>query len=243
MKTRQITYKNQLIKYVIQTRARVTRNIHLQTGPDGGLVVVAPKRTSHRAIHRTLQDMAPKVSRYLMVARARLDDLIPLHYRHGEEHLFLGVRYPLDLINSGRKRGSVHLVENRAVINDPDIGPEQVRKRLQKWYREQATEYLSARLQSIAQKAPWTNGVTPIMRIRRMKRTWGNCSAKKVITFNLHLVKAPADVIDYVVAHELCHLVEMNHGSAFYALQTQLNPDWRAHRAELRARGHIYLHE
>jgi predicted metal-dependent hydrolase len=48
---------------------------------------------------------------------------------------------------------------------------------------------------------------------------------------------------DYVIAHELCHLAEMNHGKAFYALQESLYPDWREVRALLRSNSHIYLHE
>ena len=71
---------------------------------------------------------------------------------------------------------------------------------------------------------------------------WGSCSSKGVITFNLHLVKAPPECIDYVVAHEVCHLREHNHGKAFYALQEKLYPRWREAKARLKAEGHIYLH-
>jgi predicted metal-dependent hydrolase len=74
-----------------------------------------------------------------------------------------------------------------------------------------------------------------------MKRTWGNCSAKGVIKLNTHLVKAPMFIIDSVIAHELCHLEEMNHGRAFYALLQGLNPHWRRDRARLRLEGHAYL--
>jgi len=55
------------------------------------------------------------------------------------------------------------------------------------------------------------------------------------------LVKAPLPMIDAVIAHELCHLEEMNHGKAFYALLENLNPHWRQDRARLRSEGHNYL--
>jgi predicted metal-dependent hydrolase len=74
-----------------------------------------------------------------------------------------------------------------------------------------------------------------------MKRTWGNCSSKGVIKLNTHLVKAPLSVLDSVIAHELCHLEEMNHGRAFYALLGRLNPDWREDRAKLQLEGNRYL--
>ena len=74
-----------------------------------------------------------------------------------------------------------------------------------------------------------------------MKRTWGNCSSKGVIKLNTHLIKAPLAVIDSVIAHELCHLEEMNHGKGFYSLLEQLNPNWHQDRARLRTEGFSYL--
>ena len=74
-----------------------------------------------------------------------------------------------------------------------------------------------------------------------MKRTWGNCSSGGVIKLNTHLIKAPLLIIDSVIAHELCHLEEMNHSKAFYALLERLNPHWRQNRAWLRSEGNNYL--
>jgi len=79
------------------------------------------------------------------------------------------------------------------------------------------------------------------LKLRKMKRTWGNCSSKGVIKLNTHLVKAPLQLVDAVIAHELCHLREMNHGRAFYALLQDLNPNWREDRRRLRSEGGIYL--
>jgi predicted metal-dependent hydrolase len=80
------------------------------------------------------------------------------------------------------------------------------------------------------------------MRLRLMKRTWGSCSVSGVITLNPHLVKAPPECIDYVVAHEICHLREHNHGKAFYALQQQLYPGWKAAKDKLQRQAHVFLH-
>ena len=242
-RTGHIVHLDEVIEYEIQTRPRVTRNIHLKTAADGGLVVVAPPRMSQRAIRKRLQRVAHKVARFLVTARTRLGDLKPLRYRSGEQHLFLGVRYPLQLIKGGSRRSLVQLVDDRIVICAPDDDPDQSKRRLRKWYRQQATEYFGDGLKSITATAPWTNGQVPTMRLRRMKRTWGSCSSKGIITLNPHLVKAPPPLINYVIAHEVCHLAELNHGRAFYALQTQLNPCWREQRAKLHSEGHVFLHD
>lgn len=93
----------------------------------------------------------------------------------------------------------------------------------------------------MAQKTAWAKDKPIPLSVRRMKRTWGNCSSKGVIKLNTHLIKAPLPMIDSVIAHELCHLEEMNHSRAFYALLENLNPDWRQHRKKLRSEGYKYL--
>ena len=112
---------------------------------------------------------------------------------------------------------------------------------LQNWYQGQAMTVFSARLQAIARRASWARNREIPLQLRRMKRTWGNCSAKGVIKLNTHLVKAPVVIIDSVIAHELCHLEEMNHGKRFYALLESLNPNWQQDRAKLRSEGFAYL--
>ena len=126
-------------------------------------------------------------------------------------------------------------------LSHPD--QEQVSRHLQDWYREQARKYFAERIAAFCRAAPWAADQEVPMRLRRMKRTWGSCSSKGIITFNTHLVKAPPECIDYVVAHEVCHLKEHNHGKAFYALQARLYPGWKAVKARLRAQGHIFLHQ
>lgn len=80
----------------------------------------------------------------------------------------------------------------------------------------------------------------PKLYLRRMKRRWGSCSkAKKEITLNEYLVVLPQNIIDYVVMHELCHLIQPNHSKAFYDLLTDLMPDWKDRRKIL----HKYMIE
>ena len=66
-----------------------------------------------------------------------------------------------------------------------------------------------------------------------MKTRWGSCRARGAITLNLKLMQVPKPYIDYVIAHELCHLVEHNHSPRFYALLDRVMPDWRERRRGL----------
>lgn len=74
----------------------------------------------------------------------------------------------------------------------------------------------------------------PSLRIRDMETRWGSCSSKRgVITLNKRLLVAPRHCIEYVVTHELCHLVHPNHSKRFYEFLTMLMPDWRERKKTL----------
>jgi predicted metal-dependent hydrolase len=227
LKIKHLQYNDQLIEYQVQHRPAVTRRIHLELNDDGKLRIIAPRRMSRRAIHKTLQQRVSRVARFLADARPKLKER-PVHrYVDGEEHLFLGQNHSLEVVEKPGKRGSVELINGQIRVITPTTRAEAISSRLIRWYRQQALQHFSTRLELISTAASWTNGHVPPLRLRKMKRTWGSCSAAGVITLNTQLVKAPPVCIDYVIAHELCHLREHNHGKAFYALQETLFPGWR----------------
>jgi len=140
----------------------------------------------------------------------------------------------------GRKN-IVVLAEGEIRIYTSQHHQDRLRVLLQDWYQKRARKILTERLQMIADKADWVGDQSVPLKLRRMKRTWGNCSSRGIIKLNTHLIKAPLKFIDSVIAHELCHLQEMNHGKAFYALLEHLNPSWRDDRSRLHSEGNRYL--
>jgi len=231
------------LAYTIAHRPRVTRRLHLEVDEGGGLVIVAPKHWSRAHIHATLSQNTGRVVRFLATARQRL--VPPLQYVQGEQHLFMGAAYSLVLVTaaSGRRRNTPRVVISgqELQVNTARPGAHAVKPALTAWYRQQARNIFNERLQMMATKAPWTAGRALSLQLRSMRRTWGNCSAKGVIKLNTHLIKTPLPMLDAVIAHELCHLQEMNHSRAFYVLLESLNPNWRQDRAMLRSQGYLYL--
>ena len=211
----------------------------MELDKNGGLVVVAPRNWSKAKIHTVLTQNLPSVERFL--TRARKHQLQPLLYTGGEQHLLLGVRYPLVIKQDSGRKTSVVFDGTEIQVTGGQPDRERVQLALQNWYRERAQDVFSTRLSVIAGRADWVGDREIPLKLRRMKRTWGNCSNKGVIKLNTHLIKAPLSVLDAVIAHELCHLEEMNHGKAFYALLEGLNPNWREDRRRLRSEGNIYL--
>lgn len=236
-----IHHHGEVIEFEIRPGTRRRRHLQLRTDAEGGLVVVAPRRADARSVEAALQEMAPRVARFLAGARRRLADIPPLAWETGEMHWFRGRRWPLQVAVGARRRAVCLAGEQLRVAVPSDEGFA-VREALRAWYRAQAAERLAGRLSDIAALAPWVETAPPL-KLRRMRRTWGSCSSRGSVLLNSHLVKAPDDLADYVIAHELCHLVEMNHGPRFYRLLERLDPEWRARRARLKAHGHLWLHE
>jgi predicted metal-dependent hydrolase len=238
---RRLTFKTPTgpMEYSITYRSRVTKRLHMELDKNGGLVVVAPEHWSRTHINATLAQNASRVERFL--ARARQRQLTALQYVDGEQHLYLGERYPLLIQHAKARENHIAVIDGEIRVATSILQREKIRTLLQNWYQHQAMTVFSTRLQTIARRASWARDKKIPLQLRRMKRTWGNCSSKGVIKLNTHLVKAPLFIIDSVIAHELCHLEEMNHGKRFYALLESLNPNWRQNRAELRSQGNHYL--
>ena len=99
-------------------------------------------------------------------------------------------------------------------------------------HKEMARELAIARLHHFNQhyELEWKREA-----IRNQRRCWGSCSSLKNLNFNYKVLFLPPELRDYIIVHELCHLVELNHGQRFWALVAEQIPDYRLHRAQLRA--------
>lgn len=227
------------VEYTIKRRTRVKKRLHMELDEDGGLVIVAPGHWPRAFIRETLAQNNAGVARFL--ARARKRHTSVLKYIDGEHHLYLGKPYALSIQHVSAGQNHITLTGGEIRINTSILRPEKIQTSLHNWYLQQAITVLSARLQAMTRRAPWVANKEIRLKLRRMKRTWGSCSSTAVIKLNTHLIKAPLPVIDSVIAHELCHLEEMNHGKVFYNLLESLNPHWRRDRQRLRSDAHLYL--
>lgn len=228
------------MEYTVSHRPRVTRRLHLELDEDGGLVVVAPRNWSKALIRKTVAQNDRQIARFMQRAKQR--QATPLRYVDGGLHWYLGQQHALTVELAGVDT-CVSVSENRIIVKVRKDDPENVKTALQHWYRQQCLQVFSQRLKQVSRRAPWTGHIDVPLSVRCMKRTWGNCSSRGAVKLNVHLLKAPLEIVDSVIAHELCHLEEMNHGQRFYALLARLNPDWQAQRAFLKANGFLYLQE
>jgi len=101
------------------------------------------------------------------------------------------------------------------------------------WYSAHARNLLSKRLAQYLPAFKKMGTIIPEVRYRRMRKRWGSCSGNGGIILNTELVQAPIHCIDYVIIHELCHLLQPHHDGKFYHILKRVLPDWEKRKERL----------
>jgi len=133
-----------------------------------------------------------------------------------------------------------HAPERRTVVSveDGEIvvagSADAVERRVAGWFRVEARRQLARRAHTLAERLPAT---VARITVRDTRSRWGSCTPAGALSFSWRLILAPEPVLDYVVAHEVAHLVEMNHGARFWRLVAGLCPDHAGPRGWLREHG------
>lgn len=206
------------------------------TVDENGLVVSVPWRTSDRFIMRFVQDSAAWVLRKLAQWEARKP--APRRWQHGEQIEYLGRPLRLQLIADDYALEQLQDGDMLALTLPLPHDAERVRAALTKWYRRHAKNHFAARVALYSAKL----GIDPpSVFISNAQTRWGSCNANRQVRLNWRLIQAAPHVVDYVVAHELAHLREMNHSARFWNVVERLCPDYRAARAELNSMGQHYM--
>jgi len=152
-------------------------------------------------------------------------------YVSGETHYYLGRQYRLRI-----RKGKEKLVKLKGKFffqtHEPE-DRERIKLMMMQWYADHAKALLDQRVLMYMKKILGTEFETQEIQYRFLKRRWGSYSSKGMISFNIELVKTHIDCIDYVIIHELCHLVHPNHDKGFYRLMEAIIPDWRNRKERL----------
>lgn len=205
------------------------KNLHLGVyPPDGRVRVAAPLAVTAEAVRLAVVDKLVWIRRQQarFAAQPRQS---PREMVNGESHYFLGRRYLLRVhVQAGAGRVELRGVRMLDLYARAGSSPEQCKAILLRWYRAQ----LRAALRPLLEKWQGKLDVTLAdWRIQRMRTRWGGCNPDSArVWFNLELVKAAPACLDYIVLHELAHLLERHHNDRFIALLDRHMPRWRQHR-------------
>ena len=200
-----ITIQNQTIACNVQYSKR--KKVSIQLDPNGLLTVKAPNGTPEDAIIRLVEqhsewvlDNLRRISSSQPVPEARA-------YEDYGTFMYLGREHKLE-----------------ELIETTDADEDMLRNRLKKFYFSSCKKVINQRIAAYQQQLK----VKPkSIDIVESTTKWGSCSFDKKLTFNYRLAMAPVEVIDYVIVHELCHLLHMNHDRSFWRKVGGIMPDYK----------------
>ena len=242
----ELNYQGRIVPYTLRYMKQRKKTIGMKVKRNGEVEVLAPTHCCEAQVELFVSARAPWII-------AKIDEFASVQSNTKSNNIsYLGEQYELNIqenapdyaieFHTDEQQNKSVSISLAALTNaSVNISPEDhARAYLDAWYKQQAHKIFSERLEYFSQQLPWVKRRPPL-KIRKMKTRWGSCSSKGNINLNLHLIKAPLHCIDEVICHELCHLQQMNHSPAFYALMDRHLPNWKVSSDYLKAfaREHI----
>lgn len=227
-----LALEGKLVTYTINRSTR-RRAISILVDEEG-LRVGAPWDASQSAIERLLRRHAAWVVRKLDEWHVRRAP--PREWKDGEPMMLLGRPFTLRIDQCS---SNVRLEGAELVAGGADCACTSVSRRVHEWMHLQALACFEERVEHYRRVLGVTQA--PKVLLSSARTRWGSCHASGRIHLNWRLIQMPANLLDYVVAHEVAHLIEMNHSPRFWSIVARLMPDYTERRKELRHEGHRYL--
>jgi predicted metal-dependent hydrolase len=228
VKTRQVLASNQrLIEFSLKRGKRKSIGFLIN---DDGLTVSAPRWVTLTEVDQAVIEKSDWIERKIVEWREHQQRRMAakITWQNGQTIQVLG--QPVRLVVNAQQTGT-NRVENLLHIGLPsDACEERIRNSVQAWLQTQARDVFAQRIDVICNlgaKRPTRWGLSSA------RTRWGSCNSDGTVRLNWRLIHFKLDVIDYVVAHELAHLSEMNHSKAFWQTVAGLFPEYEKARAEL----------
>lgn len=226
-------YGDETIVFTLRRQAsRTVRRVAIHVEPDGCVLVDAPDTAPEDVVLAAVKKRSRWISQHVKAANLRLAHVIPREYVSGESLHYLGRRYRLKVIINAESPAEARMRGPFITVTVSEHSPAMIKSALDAWYRKHARDLFADRLAAVATPLRWVKKLPPT-RLQFMTIQWGSCSPSGRITLNPLLVKAPRECIDYVLLHELCHLLHHNHSPKFYQTLDRHMPNWRVVKEKL----------
>ncbi|MEQ8719634.1 MAG: SprT family zinc-dependent metalloprotease [Sandaracinaceae bacterium] len=238
----QVAFGTSTIDYRVERSTR-RKTVTVAIDPVDGVILKAPVDVPEQRLDAVVTSKGAWILQRLLDYRELGPAPPPREYVGGESYLYLGRSYRLKVVSSADVREpraalrgaflTVEISEDDADEGRADV----VRDALVSWYRRRAARRLPERVALYAARAGLE---CPPVLIRNQEKRWGSCSSKGEVRFNWRIIMGPMSLVDYVVAHEVCHLQVRDHSSAFWRLLGAVLPDYEERRTRLRVEGLWY---
>lgn len=217
------TYLGETIQFKIKYKNRTSIGIAIDSY--GSIEIHAPKGTADEKVLQLLEGKWDLIQQKIKEMQDRLLGSQKKNYEYGERFLYLGKTYPIQIFQD------IDITKEHVVFKDEklhiyvkQLENEKIIQALKRFYYQQCKVLVE---KSISTYQVNFKTKPRSFRISDSKTTWGTCDSKQQLTFNWRLSMAPQEVIDYVVVHEMCHMVHLNHDRSFWRLVGKIIPDYK----------------
>ncbi len=222
-----IEFGSKRIEYDWQYTSRKTLGITVT--PDMEVFINAPEATPLNKIREKVRKNAPWILKQQYFFSSFHPKMPERKYVSGETHLYMGRQMLLKITLSEEETVKYKGGHIEVLTQDKSNAPALVKS----WYKERAKIKLPEIAAPLIQKFKKHSVVPSQIRLQEMPTRWGSCTPTGKIILNPELIKAPKPCIEYVIVHELCHLIHHNHTQKFIDLQTKEMPDWERWKRKL----------
>lgn len=216
------TFKEETLDYHIIYKRRKT--ITIEIDQYGGIRVIAPRDTKDEVIHKMLELHWEQLQDKIKEMRQRSNGSMEKAYDNGEKFLYLGKEYTITVQQKEDiSKDKVEISDHQFMVYVKELEEENIQKALKRFYYQKCKALVEKRVnfyQNQFKDRPRS------ISIADDQKTWGTCNSRRELTFNWRLAMAPLEVIDYVVVHEMCHMVHLNHDRSFWRLVGKMIPDY-----------------
>lgn len=222
-----IKFGSKTINFNLEYKERKTLGITVHV--DRTVSVKAPIDASKSQVLEKVKKRAPwiiKQQGYFLSFEPRTP---ARRYIGGETHMYLGRQYRLKFIDGTADK----VLLKGAFLEVHSIDRSKAKELLSEWYLDKAKKHFYPLCEKWICKFEKHEVRPKAIQIKEMSNRWGSCTPKGRVILNTELIQAPKKCIEYVIVHELCHLVHHNHGQAFFKLQASVFPEWKIWKEKL----------
>lgn len=226
-------YGTKEIEYEIERGKR--KNVSITVEPKKAVLLKVPEQISEEEIQKIILKKA-----YWIVQQQFLMKEIDVQksvkqYINGECFLYLGRRYTLQLvIDRAAERPEVKLYRGKFTVTTNTKSQEVIKNAMVRWYKEHAQLVIEKRIEYYLKFFDQKRGR---IIIKDQEKRWASCNKQGDLMFNWKIVMAPANIIDYVIIHEMCHLIYLNHSKEFWEEVGRVLPDYEERKNWLMNQG------
>jgi len=229
-----VAYGNTTIPFEVEYSSR-RRTVQIAVHAPGKVLITAPADRSDKELLDAVSKKARWITQKLYMMKSMRSQPVVREFVNGESLLYLGRNYRLALqLDQNAKKPVISLTKGVFSITTKTSDRSYLRPFMIDWYKHKADQKIRERINYFAVKLD----VNPKeIHIKEQKKRWGSCTSTGNLYFNWRCILAPAPVIDYIVVHELCHLLELKHSARFWTLLRAVLPDFETRKQWLKDNG------